>query len=80
MRKVLGKTEVTKTLGFASHSVLRSLMMFSAAGYSRRVSMNPLYPTYKTIRHRGKKPSFEEKTRFQVTNSKFAKSVGFANS
>ena len=48
MRKLFGKPEVSKTLGFAVHSVLRAQIMFRATGYNGRVSMNPLYPTYKT--------------------------------
>ena len=48
MRKVFGKPEVSKALGFAAHGVLRAQIMFRATGYNGRVSMNPLYPTYKT--------------------------------
>ena len=47
-RNLFGKPEVSKTLGFAAHSVLRAQIMFGAAGYNGRVSINPLYPTYKT--------------------------------
>ena len=49
MRKLFGKPEVSKTLGFAAHSVMQAQIMFRATGYNGRVSMNPLYPTYKTI-------------------------------
>ena len=42
-----GKSEVSKTLGFAARRVLRAQIMFRAAGYNGRASMNPLYPTYK---------------------------------
>ena len=49
MRYLFGKPEVSKTLGFAVHNVLRAQIMFSATGYNGRVSMNPLYPTYKTL-------------------------------
>ena len=48
MRNLFGKLEVSKTLGFAVHSVLRAQIMFRATGYNGRVSINPLYPTYKT--------------------------------
>ena len=48
IRKVFGEPDVSKTLGFAAHSVLRVQIMFGAAGYNGRVSMNPLNPTYKS--------------------------------
>ena len=48
MRNLFGKPDLSKTLGFAVHSVLRAQIMFGATGYNGRVSMNPLYPTYKT--------------------------------
>ena len=49
IRNLFGKPEVSKTLGFAALSVLRAQLMFGATGYDGRVSINALYPTYKTI-------------------------------
>ena len=49
LRKLFGKPEVSKALGFAVYSVLRAQIMFRAPGYNGRVSINPLYPTYKTL-------------------------------
>ena len=49
MRYLFGKPEVSKMLGFAAHNVLRAQIMFRATGYNGRVSINPLYPTYKTL-------------------------------
>ena len=49
MRNLFGKPEVSKALGFAAHSVLRAQIILGAIGYNGRVSMNPLYATYKTL-------------------------------
>ena len=49
MWNLFGKPEVSKALGFAAHSVMRAQIMFRATSYNGRVSMNPLYPTYKTL-------------------------------
>ena len=49
MRYWFGKLKVSKTLGFAAHNVMRTQIKFRATGYNGRVSINPLYPTYKTL-------------------------------
>ena len=50
MWKLFGIPEVSKTLGFAARNVLRAKIMVRATGYNGRVSMYPLYPTYKNCR------------------------------